>query len=151
MALAPPPAATSSAAPPSAAPPLSIGLAKRPEAAGFFVDHIGAAADPRSKQPATTPAGQVTVIDGFGFDDATKTPAKGVDVVIDGKAYGSTYGSARPDVARYFKAPALVKVGFKAALPAESLTVGTHTLVVRIVAADGKGYFISPNIVFSVN
>jgi hypothetical protein len=148
MALAP------SAATPGGAVPagvLSAGLAKRPETAGFFLDHAGAAVDPRSRQPAVTPAGQATVFDGFGFDAPAKAPGKGVDVVVDGNAYGTVYGAARPDVASFFKAPGLVNVGFKAVVPAGALAPGAHTVVVRVVAADGKGYFDSPTVAFSVN
>lgn len=149
MAIAPPADAT--AAGPAPAGVLSAGLVKRPEAAGFFLDHAGAAVDPRSRQPAVTPAGQATVFDGFGFDAPAKAPAKGVDIVVDGKAYGTVYGAARPDVASFFKTPGLVKVGFKAVLPPGALAVGAHTVVVRVVAADGKGYFDSPTVAFTVN
>jgi hypothetical protein len=63
--------------------------------------------------------------------------------------FGATYGAARPDVASFFKTPALVNVGFRTILPAGALTIGAHTVVVRIVAADGKGYFDSPVVAFS--
>jgi hypothetical protein len=157
MAIAPPEPAAAPTAPaaPAAAPgatasaPLSEGLSKRPEAAGFFLDHAGAAADPRSRQPAVTPADQPAVFDGFAFDAVAKLPARGVDVVVDGKAYPAAYGAARPDVARYFKAPALINVGFKATLPAQAMTAGMHLAQVRVVAADGKGYFDSPAVSFS--
>jgi hypothetical protein len=148
MAIAPPGATPDGAAPAGVA---SAGLPKRPEAAGFFLDRAGAAVDPRSRQPAVTPADQATVFDGFGFDAPAKAPAKGVDIMIDGQAYGTVYGAARPDVAAFFKTPGLVNVGFKAVLPAGSLTVGAHTVVVRVVAADGKSYFDSPTVAFSVN
>jgi hypothetical protein len=156
MAIAPPPeadaagAATGTGA--AGAPdPLSAGLAKQGAAAGFFLDHAGQAVDPRSRQPATTPGDQPMVFDGFGFDAIAKAPAKGVDVVVDGKAFGTAYGAPRPDVAQFFKAPGLVKVGFRTVLPAGSLAAGPHTVVVRVVAADGGGYFDSPAIAFSVN
>ncbi|HLZ76667.1 hypothetical protein [Phenylobacterium sp.] len=148
MAVAPPADAAGGPAP---AGVLSAGLPKRPEAAGFFLDRVGAAIDPRSRQPAVTPAGQATVFDGFGFDAPAKAPGKGVDLVVDGAAYGTVYGAARPDVASFFKAPALVNVGFKAVLPAGALAPGAHTVVVRVVAADGKGYFDSPTVAFTVN
>ena len=154
MAVAPP---ASAAAPALAAgagvtpsEPLSEGLSKRREVAGFFLDHAGAAVDPRSRQPAVTPAGQPTVFDGFGYDAVAKLPARGVDVVVDGKAYPAAYGAQRPDVAQFFKIPALINVGFKATLPAEALTPGAHLVLVRVVAADGKGYFDSPAVPFMV-
>ncbi len=138
---------------PTSAPPtegLSKGLAKRAELAGFSLDHAGAAQDPLNKRPAVTPADRPVRLDGFGFDPVAKAPAKGVDVVVDGKAYGTAYGAARPDVASYTKAPGLVKVGFSATLPAGALAPGPHIAVVRVVAADGKGYYEGPPIRFEV-
>lgn len=130
---------------------LSAGLTKRLESPGAALDHAGAAADPRTNQPAVTPRDRPAVFDGFGFDAVAKLPAKGVDVVIDDRVYGTTYGSARPDVARYFKTPALVDVGFRLVLPTSSLSTGPHSVVVRVVAADGKSYSELPPIPFSVN
>jgi hypothetical protein len=137
---------------PEAAPTqgLSAGLAKRPQTAGFFLDHIGQATDPFSKRPAVTAGAQPVLLDGFGFDPQSKAPAKGVDVVIDGVAYGTKYGIARPDVAAYFKVPALSAVGFRTTLPAGTLKPGAHTAVIRVVAADGAGFYDSPAVAFEV-
>jgi hypothetical protein len=118
--------------------------------AGFFLDHVGQAADPFNKRPAVTAAGQPAVLDGFGFDPVAKAPAKGVDVIVDGKAYGTKYGAPRADVAAFFKVPALVNVGFKTTLPAEALAPGAHTAVVRVISADGAGYYDSPVLPFEV-
>lgn len=142
------------AAPPAPAPPtvggaMSVGLARRPEIPAFTLDHAGAAPDPLNRQPAVTPAGAPTVFDGFGFDGAAMAPAKGVDVVIDAKAYGASYGANRKDVADHFKTPALAAVGFTVTLPAGALTRGPHTALVRVIAADGKAYFESPPIGFT--
>lgn len=144
---APPPPA-GPVAPPSEG--LSAGLVKRPDMPGWFVDHIGAAVDPMNRPPAVTPAGTPMVLDGFGFDAVAKVPAKGIDVVIDGKAYGTAYGHARGDVAQYFKTPALAATGWKTVLPAGTVAAGAHTLRLRVVAADGKGYFESPPVSFQV-
>ena len=129
---------------------LSVGLPKRPEFPGFYLDHIGAALDPMNHQPAVTAAGDPILLDGFGFDPTTKTPAKGVDVVIDGKAWPTTYGSPRGDVASFNKVPGLIAVGFATRLPPKTLAPGAHTAVVRVVAADGKSFFEGPAIPFSV-
>ena len=149
-----PPDPMAAAAPaPEAGPPaavLSAGLTKRPEFPGFYLDRAGAAPDPINRQPAVTPADQPIVLDGFGFDPVAKTPAKGVDVVVDGKAYGTTYGGPRQDVATYNKVPGLVPVGYRTTLPAGALAVGSHTVVVRVIAADGKAYFEGPPIAFQV-
>lgn len=146
MALPPPPAA------PAAAPGagMSPDLPRRSELPGFYLDRVGQAPDPVSKQPAATPGDQPIVISGFGFDPA-KVPAKGVDVAIDGKAYGATYGGARPDVANYFKVPALAATGYSLTLPAGTLADGPHNVTVRVIAADGTAYFESPSVPFTVD
>jgi hypothetical protein len=147
MAAPPPPAA--------AVPPpkdgMSAGLPKLPRLAGFTPDRIGAAQDPLNRQPAVTPAAEPILIAGFAFDPAAKLPGKGVDVVIDGKAYGTGYGVSRQDVSAYFKTPALEHSGFTVTLPAATLAKGPHALVLRVIAADGKGYFESPQIAFAAN
>ena len=147
MAAAPPPAA------PVALPRagISAGRPKRPEFPAFFLDRIGAAADPMNKQPAATPGDRPIALDGFGFDPVANVPALGVDLVIDGKAYATAYGASRPDVASYFKVPALDATGYTATLPAGTLAKGAHSIVVRVIAADGKGYFEAPAIAFTVN
>jgi hypothetical protein len=53
-------------------------------------------------------------------------------------------------VARYFKTPTMTPVGYRVTLPADALAAGPHSLVVRVVAADGKGYFESPKVAFAV-
>ncbi|MBS0334575.1 MAG: hypothetical protein JSS35_17540 [Proteobacteria bacterium] len=151
----PPPDPMAAAPPPvEEAPmpkPLSAGLAKRPEAAGFFLDHAGAAFDPFNKPPAVTPRDRPVVFDGFGFDSVTKRPAAGVDMVVDGKAYGTAYGAPRQDVASYFNVVGLVNVGFRTVLPAGTLSSGPHVAIVRVVATDGRGYYDSPPIPFTVD
>jgi|GEM_PF-1582521 len=145
------------AAPPPPAGPVapptegvSKGLAKRAEPPGWFVDHIGGATDPLNHPPAVTQAGAPILVDGFGFDPVAKLPGKGVDVVVDGKAYGTVYGHTRPDVGDYFKTPALSPSGFRTTLPAGTVAPGAHTLKLRIVAADGQGYFESKSVAFDV-
>ncbi len=104
-----------------------------------------------NRQPAATPADAPITLNGFGFDPVAKVPAKGVDLVIDGKAYAATYGGSRPDVARYFKAPGLVLTGYTMTLPAGALAKGPHAVIVRVIAADGAGYFESAPAPFTAN
>jgi hypothetical protein len=146
MAVAPPPA-------PGVAPPrqgLSAGLARRTELAGFSIDSIGPAQDPLNHQPALVPAGQPLAIMGFGFDPVVKAPAQGVDLVIDGKTYGTDYGAPRPDVAAYFKTPILTPTGYKVTIPAGTLAPGPHRAMVRVVSSDGASYFDGLKIAFVV-
>lgn len=131
----------------AAAKPASVGLTKRSEIAGFYLDAIDEAMDPLNK-PATVAAGPVT-LRGFGFDPVAKAPAAAVDVVIDGVAYATVYGHERPDVAEYFKAPGLLKTGFSVTLPAGAVKRGRHEALVRVVSADKVSYFDSVVIGFA--
>jgi len=128
----------------------SEGLPKRAEPADFTFDHIGQAFDPLNRKPARTARDRAIAFDGFAFDPVRRIPGHGVDVVVDGKAYGATYGKARPDVAGYFKAPVLTDVGFTLTLPARSLAVGPHTASIRVLSSDGAAYFQGPPIAFEV-
>lgn len=150
---APAPAAAPAPMPtPGPAPidPLSDGLAKKAGMAGFYVDYINTAQDPLNKQPAIVASGAPLTIAGFGFDAQTKTPAKGVDLVVDGKAFGAPYGSSRPDVANFYKTAKLANVGYKVSLPADAVAKGEHTLVMRVVTPDGTAYQESAPIKFTV-
>lgn len=144
MAVTPPPAV---AAPGEG---MSAGLPKRPELAGVSLDRIGAAPDPLNRKPVVTPAGQATEFAGFAFDPVAKAPGRGVDVVVDDKAYGAAYGGTRLDVASYFKQPGLSAVGFTMTLPAGALAAGDHQVELRVVAADGKSFYASPIYAFTV-
>ena len=152
MAVAPPPAplATSVAAPAAPIPARSAGLKAAREPATFSIDVIGQAQDPLNRQPAVTPAGRPIVVSGFAFDPVVKASGKGVDIVIDGAAYGTTYGAERPDVAAYFHTPGLTGVGFAVTLPAGAVATGPHKALVRVVSADGKTYHDGLAIPFEV-
>ena len=140
-------AAAAAAGIPTLAPPASAGLARRAEAPTFYLDLINEAGDPLG-QPAKIKAGQPTTFAGFGFDPLGKTPGKAVDIVIDGVAYGATYGGERPDVAAYFKIDAVTPCGFRVTLPAGTVRRGAHTVAIRVVAADGMSFFESAPIGF---
>lgn len=152
MATAPPmpPPPTPMAAPAAPIPALSKGLTKRTEPATFSIDSIGSAIDPLNRQPAVTPAGQPIVIRGFGLDPVVKAPGKGVDIVIDGTAYGTAYGAGRADVAAYFHTAGLTNVGFAVTLPAGTATAGPHHAQVRVISAGGKTYHDGLAIAFEV-
>lgn len=150
---APPPVAAAPAAAPAAgaAPAAaSAGLPKREGMAGFYVDYIGAAHDPLNRQPAVAAADKPLTVGGFAFDAASKQPARAVDVVIDGVAYGAAYGTPRDDVATFHKNPALQKVGYAVTIPAGTIPPGDHTLILRVVSTDGGGYQESVPVKFQV-
>lgn len=127
--------------------PASAGLAKRPEMAIFSLDLINQAQDPLNI-PATIRSGTPTTFSGFAFDPVAKTAGRAVDVVIDGVAYGTTYGAERPDVAGYYKTEAVKPSGFRVTLPAGIVKPGPHKIEVRVVAADGKAFHDSATLSF---
>lgn len=144
------PMALAPAEPEPAAPVtgLSGSLLRLSGRAAAVVDHIGIVVDPLNHPPAATPADQPILIDGFAFDDVAKAPARAVDVVVAGQAFAAAYGRVRPDVAAFHKTPALSAVGFRLVLPAGALALGSHSLTVRVIAADGKTYRESAPIPF---
>lgn len=115
-----------------------------------YVDSIGPALDPVKNQPVKVSGTIPLAVTGFAVDDGSKTVARGVEVVIDGKPYAATYGSARPDVATFFKNPALTQSGFKYQIPAGTLPAGQHNLRLRILASDGKSYYDGQAVSFTV-
>jgi hypothetical protein len=150
-----PPAAEPKAAQPTAAPPapgvaapLSVNLPKRPGMPGFTLDYINEAVDPLNRQPAVVKGSGPLRVGGFGFDPVSKAPGRGIDLVIDDTVYATTYGSSRPDVARYTKVPALSGTGFLTTLPAGAVQPGPHQIIVRIVSSDGAAFYESPAILF---
>jgi hypothetical protein len=130
--------------------PHSLGLPKRPEQAAFSIDRINQDKDPLNRQPAFVSAGEALVFQGFGYDPVAKAPGRGVDLVVDGTAYGTGYGAGRADVAAAAKNPGVTSVGFKTTLPSGLVAVGAHHAVVRVIAVDGKGYFDGLPIAFEV-
>ena len=129
--------------------PQSVGLPPRPEFPAFYLDRINSAKDPLNF-PALVSGGAPIEMTGFGFDVVAKAPAKGIDLVIDGKPYGAVYGAPRPDVAADKKIPALAATGYHMTLPGGTLTKGPHQVVVRVLTADGSAYYQSPVISFTV-
>jgi hypothetical protein len=141
------------AAPDTAEAPAAVrsaGLQQGPQPAAFSLDRLGATVSPLAKPLVTAPANQPLAFEGFAYDAAAGQPARGVDLVVDGQAHGTVYGAARPDVARHFKSPAMLDVGFKAVMPAGSLAAGAHSVVIRVVSADGKAYADSPAVAFEL-
>ncbi len=135
---------------PMQGPPMSIGLTRLPEFPGFYLDNLGSTFDPLTNPPATAAADAPVLFDGFAFDPVAMVPAGGVDVVVDRTAYGAVYGAPRGDVADFHDTPALVSVGYRAVLATGTLAPGPHQVVIRVIAADGGGFYESPVTNFEV-
>jgi SAM-dependent methyltransferase len=87
--------------------------------------------------------GDVLTAVGWAIDTLGGKPGCGVDIAIDGTPYQAAYGHQRPDVAAHFKRPEYVKSGFGFRFPSGRMTPGDHALTVRVIAADGRGYYES--------
>lgn len=74
------------------------------------------------------------VIEGWVFDDASRSVPAGATVLIDGAPRGFVrLGLQRPDVAAHFNAPAAETAGFVAKVPTADLEFGTHVVTVQFV------------------
>jgi hypothetical protein len=135
--------------PPATAPADVAGLTRREEMATHTLDTINQSPDPYNRPATVSGAGPLT-FSGFIFDPVAKTPGKAANLVVDGVSYPMAYGHDRADVAAYFKAPAVTKVGFTVTLPPGTLKPGRHVAVLRVVSADGAAYFDSAEIPFTV-
>jgi hypothetical protein len=83
---------------------------------------------------------KATPIVGWAVDSDTKVLASGVELAIDGHPYKAKYGNSRPDVSIAFKNSAYTNSGYSFSLPADCLAPGTHSLEIRVLSHDAKGY-----------
>lgn len=98
------------------------------------------------------PKGTVTAVDsgttpniivsGWAIDGKAQSVAGGVLVAIDAATeMPATYGAERPDVAEVLKNPNYKMSGFGVAIPTATVGKGRHTLSLKILSADKKGYY----------
>jgi hypothetical protein len=108
------------------------------------VDQIGESRAPWGAGAAQIRRSQDAKVSGWAIDAPRRSPATGVDVVIDRMVFPTTYGTHRNDVAQYFRQPSYRETGFTATIPANAIAGGEHWLSIRVVTADGRCYFQSP-------
>ena len=108
------------------------------------VDQIGESRAPWGAGAAQIRRSQDSKVSGWAVDAPRRSPAAGVDVVIDRMVFPTTYGTHRNDVAQYFRQPNYRDTGFTATIPANAISPGEHWLSIRVVTADGRCYFQSP-------
>jgi hypothetical protein len=81
-------------------------------------------------------------VEGWALDLAEERVPGRVFVSIDGRIdVPAVPGGDRPDVARFFKNPNYGTAGFVSFVRTSLLTVGEHTLELKIVNQDGTGYW----------
>ena len=89
-------------------------------------------------------------VSGWAVDAEAGQAASGVDIVIDQKPFTALYSLDRPDVAEHFHTPAYGRSGFELTIPATQLDAGQHTLMIRIIDHQARGYFQSPSLLFDL-
>jgi len=112
-------------------------LTRSSDLPSYYLDSI----DRKPLTPGVTirQAPRVT-LGGWAIDRRAGAAAAGVEIVIDRVPVPAAYGYARSDVAGFFQRPSYFNCGFKARIPSSILSVGSHTLAIRVIAADGKHY-----------
>ena len=117
----------------------------------YSVDSINSQALPKTGAVVVNSANTPSIIvAGWAVDGQAKAPAGGVILSIDGKSeLTATYGAERPDVATVLKEPNYKLSGFGVAIPTGSLEKGKHTIALKILTSDKKGYY-EPNRKFDI-
>jgi hypothetical protein len=103
----------------------------------MYIDRIGATKSPLKHRQLDVPGSGVFKVVGWAVDQQHASAAQDVDVVIDQTPFPSIYGSDRRDVAGALNRPEYYRSGFTAAIPAEPLGKGSHTLSLRVVETPG--------------
>lgn len=141
------------------APPQRVEVDVRPSAdllrlastTRFAIDSLDGDAVPHNAAPILVFPKTGVLIRGWAVDTIAQRPAAGVAVSIDGgPAIGAEYGLPRDDATRALGDRAYGYTGFVATIPAEALTPGRHTLTLKIIAADARGYY-QPNQQFVID
>lgn len=99
---------------------------------------------------ASVPRDATLRIVGWGADRQALAPGFMLLAIVDGKRridVTSGYRIPRPDVAAFFKAPALRDTGFTFDLPAAALGPGPRDLRMAVVTADGRAVSEFPTVV----
>ena len=80
-------------------------------------------------------------VQGWAFDNFARAPAAAVFLQLDGKLYPASYGGERLDIVALFRSRSLARTGFQWTIPAWKLGPATHELSIKVLSADGKGYY----------
>jgi hypothetical protein len=86
--------------------------------------------------------GDGVYIAGWAVDEPAQREAGGVFVEVDKQlVIPALYGSDRPDVAAHFRNERYRSSGFSVFFAASALEKGRHTLSLKVIAADKRGYY----------
>jgi len=133
----------------AATPGQSDRLARTGIETPFYVDEFGTTKNPSRRLFLTVAALQPLLVAGWAIDALHRQPAAWVELVLDGRPFRTEARMPRLDVANAHRHFGYLRCGFRATLPADCLSIGRHTLAVRVVLSDGATYFEAPGIAFT--
>jgi hypothetical protein len=122
---------------------ISGALEKLKGAPAWNLESVGSTANAWTLNQFDVPARGKFSIVGWAVDQEAKRAAGGVEFTIDGVPYAAEYGKPRPDVAQVVgKGLAeYTNSGYSASLTADQFPPGAHTVFVRVLSNNRKGYW----------
>jgi hypothetical protein len=129
---------------PAAVLPEAGRLERVPDHTDYALESINDHRAPLGKPPPRISRDTPLTLAGWAVDREAGQAAGGVELLVGERGFEIRYGLPRPDVAEYFKQPALVDSGFQALLPAGTLPPGEHTLRLRLRLVDGEHFLETP-------
>lgn len=118
-------------------------LHRNPQRTEYSIDQFGPSTQPFHKA-VEIHLGEDVKVSGWAIDVLATTLAGGVEIVIDGHAYKLPYSLSRPDVAIAKGKQTCTNSGFSGTVSPAFLPKGSHTVFLRIVSADRKTYYQTP-------
>jgi hypothetical protein len=100
-----------------------------------------------SATPISSPRNALVAVKGWAVDTPSHQPASAVYLDVDGQLFPTTYGDSRPDVAAALSDSGYEKCGFQGVIDAGP---GDHRVLLRIVDAAGRGYYLGPSFLLYV-
>jgi hypothetical protein len=115
----------------------------------FYLDELGPFQNPVRHFSLKVPRLEPLLVAGWAIDQESERPAAWIEIVLDDRPFRVDVRIPRGDVAAAHANPHYLRCGFKALLPATSVTAGAHVLAMRIVLQGGRAYYQSPDLEFS--
>jgi alginate O-acetyltransferase complex protein AlgJ len=132
-------------------PGISQLLKRSDQKSASALDLINSVSGPAGVSSIHLPANKEIGFAGWAIDEPNKTPAGGVDIVIDQVAYAAAYGLDRPDVAAHFKSQTFRSCGYTLSLPPYTLLKGPHVVTVRTISNDRKSYYVDQSLKVTID
>ncbi len=83
------------------------------------------------------------MVTGWAIDQQTGGNVGDIYLDIDGLLYRAYYGVSRADLVKRFQRTEYENSGFHAAIPISELGTGQHSISIKILSSDRKGYYSS--------